>query len=187
MSDMQTDLGEERLKSLRELNDPSHERLVAWLLERMKSTPTRQTVKGVQHELASLEMTSKDVLYCIRILSKSRWSVASDHAADALLRCLGDFLDGHGIQTETSTFSSDGEAEEKEESDAEVQADDIRGEMKELARELMRYALVREAVEKKGEEFYLHPKALLKLMRLARCAVFLSVCLSACLSVCLSV
>jgi hypothetical protein len=178
MCDTQTNLGETTLENLQDFHEPDHQTLVLWVLSKMQNNPTRQTTKAVQRELASLEITSKDVLLCIRLLSKIKWSVASDHAADALLKCLGSLLDGHGLQPENSAASlSDSEDDEPADivSGAEDVQDDIRKEMKQLAKELIHSAL-----DVFNEtDFYLHPKALLKLMRLARYAIGAGYCIHA--------
>jgi hypothetical protein len=82
------------------------------------------------------------------------WSPASDHAADTLLKRLGELLGSSGPQADKAT-------------DAD-HADEVRAEMKRLGIELMRDAISDNADG--ANSSYLHPKALLKLIRVSRCA-----------------
>jgi hypothetical protein len=127
-----------------------------WILERVKDIPSRQSIKTVQLQLGSLEITSLDLLLCIRILASIPWSPASDHAADTLLKRLGELLSGSGPEADKAT-------------DAD-RADEVRAEMKSLAIELMRAAISETDDDGVAGSSYLHPKALLKLIRVSRCA-----------------
>ena len=146
-------------EGISEVDNPNHEKLVLWILDKVKVNPSRQTAKTVHRQLATLETTPSDLLCCLRLLAAMQWNETADHAADTLLRSLGELLDDTRWKIEVS--------EEKDGCDeAAVSHKEVREELKRLARELVRDTI---SAHGGGEGMYLHPKAVVKMLRLSRC------------------